>query len=219
MNWVSYLFPQTLLITGSSYNRLIRVNLERGKPKLLVNGARESGEFIRGLWTYAFSRLALPEEKNVQSILVVGVAGGTVIHMLRKRYPKASITGIDIDQTMIDIGQKYFGLSRMPKLTLVCEDAQTYVKRKTAKKYDLIVLDIYIGEVLPDFLITPSFHGSVKTLLGKDGRLCINYEHALGYGKKAEMLERLLSRLYAHVAHADIRTNRFFMAWDGKQKI
>ena len=212
MNWVSYLFPQTLVKTGSVYNRHIRVNLERGKPKLLVNGARESGTFIQGLWEYAFGNLPMPAPKTVRSILVIGVAGGTVIHMLRDKYSKASITGVDIDQTMIDIGKHYFGLSSMPRLRLVCADAQKFVRKRQAKPYDIVVLDIYIGEILPDFLVSAAFQRAVKSLFHKSGSLFINYEHALGYEAKAQSLEHILRKLYGDVGYADIRTNRFFAA-------
>src|SRR3989344_2102034 len=111
MTWFSYIFPQTILRTSSKYNDDIRVNEERGKLKLLVNGSRESGEYIEKLWKEAFAAFGFGGLGSVTpSILVLGVAGGTVIHLLRRMFPAAAITGVDIDDVMLDIGRTYFGL-------------------------------------------------------------------------------------------------------------
>src|SRR3990167_4267490 len=99
MTWFSYIFPQTILRTSSKYNSHIRINEERGKLKLLVNGSRESGEYIEKLWKEAFAAFGLGSGLNAPqglppSILVLGVAGGTVIHLLHHMYPIATITGV-----------------------------------------------------------------------------------------------------------------------------
>ncbi len=211
MNWLSYLWPQTLLRTTSAVNRDIRVNLERGRPKLLVNGCRESGEQIEKLWVYAFAHLPMPPPGRVRSIAVLGVAGGTVIHLLRQRYPEAHITGVDIDQTMIDIGKRYFGLDTVKHAAFVCADAVAFVT-DTRKTFDIVVTDIYVGEMLPDFLLNESFQKNVHRLVEGGGTLLVNYEHELGYGRKATELETLLTSLYPAVHTADITSNRFFLA-------
>jgi len=88
MSVLSYIVPRVIYKTGSRYNRKIWVVEEAGKNKLLVNGARESGPYIEGLWRYALRELLVDSSRLVQNILVLGVAGGTVIHLLHALYPE-----------------------------------------------------------------------------------------------------------------------------------
>ena len=76
MHWFTYIIPKTILKTGSSYNRDIRVVEESGEYKLLVNGSTETGPYIKKLLIYAFKKFNISKEKNVNTILVLGVAGG-----------------------------------------------------------------------------------------------------------------------------------------------
>ena len=209
--WLFYLIPRTLVITGSRYNKHIRVNEEHGQPKLLVNGTRESGESVELLWKHAFSHLGLPKSSEVHTILVIGVAGGTVIHMLRNHFPNAPMMGIDIDPLMIDIGKKYFHLNTVPLLQLVPIDARKYVKQHATHQYDIIILDVYIGADLPDFLLSEKFHSLLRTLLSNTGSLYINYEYLVGYEEKVGTLRSVLHKFYKTVRSTDIETNRFFL--------
>lgn len=208
MNWLSYIYPQTVFRTSSRYNRDIRVNLENGRYKLLVNGARESGEYIRKLWEYAFFRFGQPV-RSPRSILILGIAGGTVIDLLSDRYPRAKIVGVDIDQTMIDIGKKYFGLDAISNLRCICADAKEFVKQ-TNSRFDVVVIDLFIGPDVPDFVLKLNFQRKIRRLLGNNGILVINYLRQPGYEEKATKLEELLGDLYGDVELVDRYNNRFF---------
>lgn len=209
MNWLSYIYPQTVFRTSSRYNRDIRINEENGKLKLLVNGARESGEYIKGLWVHAFSRFALPE--GVKHILVLGIAGGTVIQMFHNRYTRAKIVGVDIDQTMIDIGKRYFGLDTISNLRCICADAKEFVEQ-TNNRFDVVVIDLFIGPDVPDFVISLPFQRKIRRMLTKNGRVVVNYLRQPGYEEKAIKIEELLGDIYGDVETVDRYNNRFFCA-------
>lgn len=209
-HWWTHFWPRVALKTGSSYNRDIRVIEENRQFKLLVNGARESGAYIESLWRYAFTAFHFTQDEDVKRILVLGIAGGTVIHMLHKMFPDAHITGVDIDGAMIGIGQEYFGLRDIKALSCVRADARTYLTR-TAQRYDLIVIDLFIGPDVPDFVIDEAFHDSVRKRLRDNGVVFINYLRQPGYENKAPELERILKKRYASVRSTDKNNNRFFL--------
>lgn len=208
--WWTYFWPRVVLKTGSRYNRDIRIIEENRRYKLLVNGARESGEYIEGLWLHAFKELDFTAGFRYGEILVLGIAGGTVIRLLHERYPDARITGVDIDGAMIGIGQEYFGLRDIKALSCVRADARTYLTR-TAERYDLIVIDLFIGPDVPDFVIDAAFHDSVRKRLRNNGTVFINYLRQPGYENKAPELERILKKRYASVRSTDKNNNRFFL--------
>lgn len=212
MSWLSYIFPQTVAELSSPYNRSIRINEEKGRYKLLVNGARESGAYIEDLWRYAFTHLQFPGKRKIRNILVLGTAGGTVIHVLHELFPSSRITGVDIDAVMISVGETYFGLAEVPGLRLICNDANVFVKDYTGSKFDLVVTDIFVGPDIPDFVVAPVFQQRVKNILRKNGLTIINYLRQPGYEKKAPKLFAVLSSLYTKVSSVDRNNNRFFLA-------
>ncbi len=213
MRWLSYFFPRTIAKLSSLYNREIRINEEKGKLKLLVNGSSQSGSYIEMLWKEAFKEFQIPQRFTPKKILVLGVAGGTVVRLINSYYPTATITGVDIDQTMIDIGKKYFGLDKLDRLTFFCQDAETFVsnEHKFKRRYDIIIVDLFIGTHVPEVVRDESFLKKVKELLTPQGITVINYLHEFEYIKKSEELKKTLERLFPKVQGSFTHNNRFFL--------
>jgi len=204
---ISYFFPTIIFRAGTRYNRDIRVVEEKGVNKLLVNGSRQSGEYIKELWQHAFRSFGNPP--NIQNILVLGVAGGTVIHLLHARYPTVAITGVDIDKTMIDIGKKYFSLDKIKKCTLICKDAQDFIK-KNKKQWDMIVIDLFVGAAIPPFVGEETFLLQIKKRLNPKGVLLINYLREFEYEKLSDILLAKLKKIFSEIKVTEIYCNRFF---------
>lgn len=208
MTWLSYIFPKRVFRTSTKYNRDIRVLEENGKYKLLVNGSRQSGEYIRELWQRTLSVFGIIPSPDVKTILVLGVAGGTVIHLLHAIYPDAVITGVDIDKTMIEIGKKYFGLDAVKSLTLVTDDAGSFIKQK--KHWDMIVIDVFVGASIPPFVGEDEFLSDVKNVLTPKGIILINYLYELEYKQLSELFAAKLQKRFSDVRDYKVYFNRFF---------
>ncbi len=212
MHWLTFLFPRTIVRTSSPYNRDICVIEDRMRYKLLVNGIHESSDYIAGFWQVALDGLQVKKLPAVQDVLVLGVAGGTVIHMLHHFFPNASMHGVDIDATMIRLGKTYFGLDTIKNLTFSVADAEVYVQKQKPASYTLIVLDLYIARHIPSFIADMKFLARVKRLLRPGGALLINYLRDGDYETKAVHLEKNLQKIYTRVSHIDHLNNRFFLA-------
>ncbi len=164
------------------------------------------------LWKEAFQSFGLPQrlfQGDPLQILVLGVAGGTVIQMLHSYYPQASIVGVDIDQTMIDVGKKYFGLDQIENVSFVCQDAEKFVAKK--KKFDLIIVDLYIGTHVPELVRKVSFLKNLKASLTNQGVVVINYLREFEYEEKSKSLKETLVKLFPRVQEKDVHSNRFFL--------
>lgn len=212
MSWLSYLVPQVIAHFSTPYNRDIRILEEKGKYKLLVNGSRQSGPYIQTLWQHAFTTFGIIPSPDVRSVLVLGVAGGTVIHLLHALYSHAEITGVDIDDKMITIGKKYFGLDSISGLTLVQSDAKAFVTsaRADKKKWDMVVLDIFVGTTIPPFVAQESFLLDVNAILTPRGALLINYLREREYMTLSNLLADKLAKVFHFVKDTEIYFNRFF---------
>lgn len=222
MSWKSYIFPQTILITSSSFNRLIRVNEEWGKMKLLVNMSPQSGAYIEKLWKETFKHFHLiPGIKDapppaggpkIRDILVLGLGGGTVLTMLSRLFPEALQTCVDIDPIVIDIAKKYFSVGNIPHLSLVHADAEKYVNHtvRERKKYDCVIVDLSFGRNIPAFVEEQHFLKEIKTLLSPSGYLLLNYLREKEYRNKSNTLFRTLQSVFPTVKDFEIANNRFF---------
>ncbi len=208
---LSYLIPQKLAEFSTKYNRYIRVNDEYGEKKLLVNGSQQSGKYIRKLWKGACKKFGILENRNWKKILVLGVGGGTVIELLHGQFPNVRITGVDIDSTIIDIAKKYFLSGDIAYIYFSVADAKKFI-RENNLKYDCIIIDIFIGNAVPDFVKTKAFLSDCKQKLSKKGALCINYLQDREYKEKSEEFHQVLRSLFPTVHDFCIANNRFFFA-------
>jgi spermidine synthase len=212
MSWTTYLVPRVVGNFSSPYNRDIRILEEKGKNKLLVNGSRQSGDYIRMLWQHAFCKFGIIPSPDVRSILVLGIAGGTVIELTHAIYPDAIITGVDIDAQMVDIGKKYFGLGRVHGLTCIIADAQEYVRTAVAEKkqWDMVIVDLFIGATIPEFVYQNEFIRRLKRIVTPRGELVINYLRELQYLTLSARYRATLKKYFPRVEETDIYYNRFF---------
>jgi spermidine synthase len=208
---LSYLVPQKLAEFSTKYNKHIRVNDEYGKKKLLVNGSVQSGQYIRSLWTAAFSKFGITKKTAWKNILVLGVGGGTVIELLHERFPNAHITAVDIDPVIIDIAKKYFLTGDIGYIEFVTADARKFI-RDTRSIYDCIIIDIFIGNAIPEFVKTKAFLASCKTHVSPNGAVCINYLQEREYGEKSNEVYQTLRSMFGHVTDFRKAFNRFFNA-------
>ena len=115
-------------------------------------------------------------QENPESILILGLGGGTLPMTYAKLLPDADITSVEIDSSVINVAKEFFGLKLSEKNKVVEKDARVFVKRAKRKnqKYDLIVLDAFNGDYIPEHLMTQEFLEEVKGLLNEDGVVVAN---------------------------------------------
>ena len=115
-------------------------------------------------------------QANPRDILVIGLGGGTLPMTYNSLLPDANITAIEIDESVSKVAKEYFGFKTSEKIKLVEKDARVFVKRAVRKeqKFDLIVLDAFNGDYIPEHLMTKEFLEEVKSLLTDDGVLVSN---------------------------------------------
>lgn len=108
------------------------------------------------------------------SILLLGLGGGSVIDLLRKKYNYyGKITAVEIDPAIIDIAVSEFQIKEHEPLDLLCEDALEYVNR-SGEKFGLIIIDIFIDLEVPLPFYSPEFWKHIPRLLEDGGTVLFN---------------------------------------------
>jgi spermidine synthase len=119
---------------------------------------------------------ALYLNPSPQRILIIGLGGGTLPRTMQKLFPAAKIDAVEIDPAVVRVAGKYFGFVPGPRTEVFEEDGRVFVKRmgKQGIRYDLIMLDAFDHEYIPEHLLTREFLLEIKALLTGNGVLAAN---------------------------------------------
>ena len=131
----------------------------------------------RMVFTYAqMSMAALLFNPSPKSILIVGLGGGTLPMALRELVPAAVIDTVEIDPAVVRVATDYFGYRTDDQNRVFTEDARVFGKRAKIRgqRYDLIVLDAFNGDYIPEHLMTVEYLREMRDLLTADGTLVAN---------------------------------------------
>jgi len=171
---LSYLFPITIFKQNSTVSNSIEITWNNGQLVMDSKNTNYSYGSLQRILRKGLQSIGFEVIKNKDTILVLGVAGGSVIKTLVKEIGyKGEITGVEIDPEIISLAYTYFNLKEIPNLTIIIEDAFKYVAT-TNKTFDLIVIDIFQDNSMPEFLFEREFVDNVTSLLNPGGFLLFN---------------------------------------------
>jgi spermidine synthase len=163
-----------------------------------VENLTQSGGIVKNIWNKTLRKVKSVRPK-ILTCLILGLGGGTASLLVRKFWPKVQITGVDIDPFIVELGRKYLGLKG---LKVVIFDAYDFVK-KVKKKYDLILIDTYIGYEFPKKFEEEEFLKAVRSLLDKEGMAVFNRLYmaekrpqAVKFGEKLDTCFNRVERVY-----------------------
>jgi hypothetical protein len=162
---VSYLIPITIYKKKSKLSKSIEITWVNGELVLDSENTNYSYGSLQRILRLGLKNIGFKRIKSMENILVLGVAGGSVIKTLIEEIQfRGKITGIEIDPEIIKVANSYFDLNQIPNLNIVIEDAFEFVL-KTNSKYNLIIVDIFQDTKTPDFLFEKFFTDKLCSLL------------------------------------------------------
>ncbi|MFV8344121.1 spermidine synthase [Flavobacterium sp. XS2P39] len=171
---ISYLIPIKIYQSKSSLSKSIEVTWSNGELVLDSENANYSYGSLQRILRIGLKNIGYEKIATMEHILVLGVAGGSVIKTLTEEIEfKGKITGVEIDSDIIKVANKYFALDKISQLDIVIEDAFEFVL-KTKNKYDLIIIDIFQDTTMPNFLFESFFVSRVCFLLRSRGFILFN---------------------------------------------
>lgn len=171
---LSYFVPVNLVKKQSDISHNLEVTLNNGQLVLDSKNTNYSYGSLQRILRKGLRYIGFERVKNFKSILVLGVAGGSVIKTLVNEIGyKGKITGVEIDPKVIDLANTYFGLNAIENLEIVVCDAFEFVL-KTKETYDLIIIDIFKDTTMPNFLFEDFFINRINMILNVNGFILFN---------------------------------------------
>lgn len=185
--WLSYLVPQTRYIESDVSGKL-EVGWRDGK-KVLDNGpVNYSYGGLQQVLNYGLDQISLA---SVRSVLVLGMGGGSVIESLRTKYKYTyPIVAVEIDPVVIEIAEDEFGITKYNDLEVVCADAATFLE-ETEQNFDLIIVDLFIGQHVPERFYGKAFWQDIEKHTNKSGKILFNAEVSLSNVVRDTFLKNL----------------------------
>ncbi|OIV40812.1 spermidine synthase [Flavobacterium johnsoniae] len=170
----SYLYPIKIFKKKSARSKVIEVTWANGELVLDSENTNYSYGSLQRILRYGLRNIGYDKVVNMEHVLVLGVAGGSVIKTLVDEIEyKGKITGVEIDLDMIQIANQYFNLNEIKQLEIIIDDAFEFVL-KTKDRYDLIIIDIFEDTNMPNFLFEKFFSERVCFLLKDRGFILFN---------------------------------------------
>ena len=184
---LSYIWPVTAKTIDSDTNGKLEITYYNGKKMLNTKDANYSYGSLQKILEYALSKI---EFDNVRHVLILGLGGGSVISSLRKKFDfNGGIQAVDIDEKIIAIAKNDFDICTSHNLMISKYDAYKFVK-KNDKKHDLIIIDLFINNEVPDQFYSVIFCENISKLVNENGYFIFN----LGLkGKMTEKTEQVIA--------------------------
>jgi len=171
---VSYLIPINIYKRNSATSQSLEVTWNNGELVLDSMNTNYSYGSLQRILRKGLKYIGFERIRNFESVLVLGVAGGSVIKTLVDEIKfKGKITGVEIDPIIIEIANRFFHLETINNLEIVIDDAFEFVL-KTKSHYDLIVIDIFQDTTMPNFLFEDFFINRINSLLNVNGFILFN---------------------------------------------
>ncbi|HLB51666.1 hypothetical protein A3F07_00540 [candidate division WWE3 bacterium RIFCSPHIGHO2_12_FULL_38_15] len=175
--------PKVIYETDSPYNGHIQV-VEAGKTRrVIVDKITQSLNWDspsaqQRVWGRVVEVLKA-NEPNLTNILILGLGGGTMQHLISRVYDRLHIVSVDIDPVMVDIAKRYFDLDSIPNHKVIVEDACRFIVEPEKYNYNpnvfnAVVVDIYVGSRYPDLGKSGNFITAVKNLVRPGGLVVFN---------------------------------------------
>lgn len=171
---MSYFIPIKIHNVKSAVSKSIEVTWANGELVMDSENTNYSYGSLQRILRLGLKTIGFDKVVAMEHILVLGVAGGSVIKTLVDEIKfKGKITGVEIDPNIIKIANQYFNLDQVEQLEVIIDDAFEFVL-KTKDKYDLIIIDVFQDTTMPNFLFETFFTDQVCFLLRSKGVVLFN---------------------------------------------
>ncbi|MCC6175168.1 MAG: methyltransferase domain-containing protein [Chloroflexi bacterium] len=162
---------------------------DEGRRVLLVDGVVQSvldDAAELGYWA------AMVPDVRPERALILGVGGGTIVRLLRKRFGSFPIVGVDDDADILAFAGRE--LADAEQVQLVEADAFEWTREAAehGEHFDLACVDVFRADAMPADLTRKPFLRAVRRLLEPRGRAVFNLFADRRVDDRIRRIERVL---------------------------
>jgi spermidine synthase len=200
--------PWTTLATYPSafgVLKVVEVGEGAGQLRLLFNdGLVQNGFDSQGRPALQFTHFLEAGAAHLapapRKVLVLGLGAGVVPAAFEER--GAAVEVVEINRRAFEAASDHFGYRPGPATTLVFADARTQV-RACAHDHDIVFVDLFSGDGIPEHLLTREFFTDVRRCLGEGGVVAINSFFDSGHMEPTRAILATLVEVFGRVAFVE----------------
>lgn len=153
------------------------------------------------VWDLLFLPSQFYSAGDLKRVLVLGVGGGAVIHMLNHFAQPQQVVGVELSPLHIQMAKRFFGLS-YPNLEVVQANAIDWVATYDGEPFDLIIDDLYFeqnGEPQRAIDADASWFDMLMSHLNPEGLLVMNFVNYKEWRTSAYFTEEFIQQAFPSV--------------------
>jgi len=179
--WLSFLWPLRKSYPSELSGRL-EINYIDGQVMLDSPEANYSFGSLQEILEKGLEHIDMAK---VNSVLLLGLGGGSLIESLRAKFDfQGEIEAVELDPVAIAIACREFGICADARLKIHQADALAFMQQNQ-KTFDLVICDLFIDRHIPAQFLTANWAQLLLKGLSSQGQILIN----LGIQLKPEAAE------------------------------
>jgi spermidine synthase len=109
-------------------------------------------------------------------VLMIGLGGGMVPRTMRELDPDARIDVVELDPAVLRVAERYFDFRQDARMRVHVDDGRVFVRkqRRLGTRYDLVMIDAFDKNYIPEHMLTREFMAEVRDLLAPGGIVAAN---------------------------------------------
>jgi ubiquinone/menaquinone biosynthesis C-methylase UbiE len=209
---LSWMLPVKVASYKGEISPVLEVTIENGVKVLNAGRVNYSFGALHTVFQEGFRKIRL-EKDPPSSVLILGFGVGSITKIIREEYHfDCPITAVEADEMIITIGKEHFDTGKIPKLELIHARAEEFIRTNT-KQFDLIAVDIFVEEEVPESCKTEEFLTALRNALTEKGKVVFNEMPAPHSGEDVfeKRFRKIFPELIIHEIQLGDAPNRIFI--------
>jgi spermidine synthase len=166
-----------------------------------IHASHHRDRFLTGLaWDLIAASALLRPAGPPDSMLMLGLAGGTAFRTVRHLLPECELTAIDIDAGIVDLAREHMDLDALG-IEVITADAYSWLG-KNQRIFDVVFDDIYLAGKT-DVFRPRAWNGpllaGLRRAVAPGGMLAVNLVTGRGHRTMQSHTRRILKEAFPHV--------------------
>jgi len=211
--WLSYITDVHIESAPSDINPHLYVCMNKGKLQLCTANAIYS--FDENYYNYAAAFSKVDTSKIIdQEVLILGFGLGSIPLILQNQFNlNAYYTGVELDENVVYLFEKYRASEIKSSLQIICTDAQIFAAT-SQQKFRLICSDVFLDNAIPQSFWERDYLENLSNIIEDGGTVMLNTlaDTDVHRSKADQYFEKIFSQVFPNAIKLEVHRNYMLLS-------